>query len=361
MAADIAVGDGRTCRQRSVGNHDPRSNRASKNNYIIGSRWPYKVVRAVEVQLTGLEILTLNNLSSIMGSIIRDSLEDAQSLVISSLDMLSPELHEINKAIHSHPETCYQEFFAHDTITAYLEKKGFKVRRRTYGLDTSFEAQIGEGGRQVVFCTEYDALPGIGHACGHNLIATASIGAFLATCHAFKELKISGRVRILGTPAEEGGGGKAKLIDAGAFNPPEDVAAAIMAHPASSKGNLGGGGDNEGLAGMKLIAAHKFKVEFEGKPAHAAAEPWNGVNALDASVATYNNIAMLRQHIRPDERIHAIIEQGGLSQNVIADYARMSFNVRAPTIKRADALLARVKHCIEGGGLAAGCKLTWTW
>lgn len=296
-----------------------------------------------------------------MGSISRDSLEDAQHLVISSLETLRPELHDINKAIHSHPETCYKEFFAHDTITGYLEKKGFKVSRQTYGLDTSFEAQIGEGGRQVVFCAEYDALPGVGHACGHNLIATASIGAFLATCHVLKELNIAGRVRILGTPAEEGGGGKAKLIDAGAFDPPEDIAAAIMAHPSSSKASLGGGRGFEGLAGMKLIAAHKFKVEYHGKSAHAAAEPWNGVNALDASVSTYNNISMLRQQIRPDERIHAIIEQGGLTQNVIADYAKMSFNVRAPTIKGADALLARVKKCIEAGGEASGCSLTWEW
>lgn len=298
-----------------------------------------------------------------MGELLHSiDLDGAWSLIDGRIDQLSPDLrNDVNKALHDHPETCYQEFFAHDTLTAFLSKKGFDVKRKTYGLDTSFEASIGQGGRQVVFCAEYDALPNIGHACGHNLIATSSFAAFMGTAHALSTLNIPGRLRLLGTPAEEGGGGKAKLIDAGAFDPPEDIAAAIMAHPASQKmiPKSTSGSEYTGLGGMKSIASHKFKVEFRGKTAHAAAEPWNGINSLDAAVAAYNAAAMLRQQIRPDERIHAVIEVGGTVQNVITSYSRMSWNVRSPTLTRADELLARVKTCIDAGALATGCTVTY--
>ncbi|OHE91057.1 metal-dependent amidase/aminoacylase/carboxypeptidase [Colletotrichum orchidophilum] len=285
--------------------------------------------------------------------------DKARQIINAHLDDLDSSLHNnINKQLHSNPETAYKEFFAHDTITAYLEEQGFAVRRHTYGLDTSFEAEIGSGGRQVVVCAEYDALPDIGHACGHNLIATSSIAAFLGAARALVDLKIPGRLRILGTPAEEGGGGKAKLIDAGAFNPPKDIAAAIMAHPtAAHQGGSGNGAS--GIAGFKLIASHKFRVEFRGKSAHAAGEPWKGVNALDAAVAAYSSVALLRQQIQPDERVHGVIEVGGTVPNVITDYTRMNWNVRSPTIDRADALLKRVKACLEAGAAATGCEINY--
>ncbi|GKT57970.1 hypothetical protein ColTof4_09950 [Colletotrichum tofieldiae] len=285
--------------------------------------------------------------------------ETARSIVNSRLDELNLSLHnEINKVLHANPETAYKEFFAHKTITKYLEKQGFAVKKHAYGLETSFEAEIGSGGRQVVVCAEYDALPEIGHACGHNLIATSSIAAFLGAAQALSSLNIPGRLRILGTPAEEGGGGKAKLIDAGAFSPPEDIAAAIMAHPtAAHQGGSGNG--SSGLAGFKLIASHKFRVEFRGRPAHAAGEPWKGLNALDAAVAAYNNVALLRQQIQSDERIHGVIEVGGTVPNVITDYTRLNWNVRSPTIDRADALLKRVKACLEAGASATGCNISY--
>ncbi|GKT50985.1 peptidase M20 domain-containing protein 2 [Colletotrichum spaethianum] len=285
--------------------------------------------------------------------------EKARSIINSRLDELDLSLqNQINKVLHANPETAYKEYFAHETITNYLEKQGFTVKKRTYGLETSFEAEIGSGGRQVVVCAEYDALPEIGHACGHNLIATSSIAAFLGAAHVLSSFKIPGRLRILGTPAEEGGGGKAKLIDAGAFNPPEDVAAAIMAHPtAAHQGGSGNG--SSGLAGFKLIASHKFRVEFRGKPAHAAGEPWKGLNALDAAVAAYNNVALLRQQIQSDERIHGVIEVGGTVPNVITDYTRMNWNVRSPTIDRANTLLKRVKACLEAGAAATGCEISY--
>lgn len=283
------------------------------------------------------------------------TLERARSTVLSTIRDSDSDLHKINKAIHSHPELCYEEHFAHETITTYLSSLGFNVRKHTYGLDTSFEVEYecGSGGRLAIICAEYDALPEIGHGCGHNLIATASIATFIAAANAMKKHDIQGRLRLLGTPAEEGGGGKAKLIDAGAI--PDDTAAAIMAHPVSEHGVSREKGKYAGLAGLKLIACHKFHVEFHGKTAHAGAEPWNGVNALDAAVAAYTNVGLLRQQIMPEERIQSVIEHGGTVPNVIPEYTRMSWSVRSPTISGADRLLARVKDCIEAGAKAAGC------
>ncbi|OKL57040.1 hypothetical protein UA08_07355 [Talaromyces atroroseus] len=286
-------------------------------------------------------------------------LEQARVLVNDRINEANPDLHKINKALHSHPELAYKEYFAHETLTTYLESLGFVVKRSTYGLETSFEASLGQGGRQVVFCAEYDALPEIGHACGHNLIATASLAAFIGAAHAMVTLSIPGRLRLLGTPAEEGGGGKAKLIDAGAFNPPEDIAAAIMAHPKALYLIQQDGDGLSGLAGIRLAASHKFRVEFHGKTAHAGNSPWKGTNALDAAVAAYHNVALLRQQIQPDERIHCIIEVGGTAQNIIPDYSRLSWNVRGPSMTTADALLKRVKACIEAGATATGCKLNY--
>lgn len=288
---------------------------------------------------------------------ISEVLEAARSTITSTIDGADAELHKVNKALHENPELGYEEYFAHQTITDYLSSLGFKVKKHAYGFDTSFEAEYGSGGRLVIVCAEYDALPGIGHSCGHNLIATSSIATFIAAAEAMKEHNIEGRLRILGTPAEEGGGGKAKLIDAGAF--PEETAAAIMAHPLAAHQVFHKPGYYQGLAGLKLIASHKFKTEFRGKPAHAAGEPWNGVNALDAAVAAYSNVGLMRQQMEPEERVHGVIEAGGTVPNVITDYTRMNWNVRSPTIERADKLLARVKNCIEAAALASGCKLEY--
>ena len=283
-------------------------------------------------------------------------LNRVRELVNGRIDELSDDLRlKVNKVLHDNPELAFKEFIAHDTLTAYLEKLGFNVKRSTHGLETSFEATLGEGGRQVVICCEYDALPGIGHACGHNLIATSSIAAFLGAAHALSTLKIPGRLRILGTPAEENGGGKAILIKNGAFNPPEDIAAAIMAHPLAAPSLQGKFSNYSGLAGLLFLGSHKFRVEFHGKTAHAAGEPWNGTNALDAAVAAYTNAAILRQQIRPDERIHAIILEGGVASNVIPDHTLMSWAVRAPAMARCDKLFERVKNCIEAAALATGC------
>jgi amidohydrolase len=279
--------------------------------------------------------------------------QSARGHIATAIDGEKAALRELNLQIHSHPEVAYEEVFAHDTLSDFLEARGFTVTRHAHGLDTSFEAEYGQGGRLVVICAEYDALPGIGHGCGHNLIATSSMAAFLGLVKALQESKVAGRVRILGTPAEEGGGGKAKLIDAGAFT--DDIAAAIMSHPTSTHQFP----HHHGLAGFKTIASHKLRVEFHGRGAHAGGEPWMGLNALDAAVAAYNNVSMLRQHIQPDERIHGVIEAGGTAPNVIPDYTRMNWFVRSPNTLRADALLARVKACFEAAAVATGCTLSY--
>ncbi|KAM5350022.1 hypothetical protein ACJ41O_006527 [Fusarium nematophilum] len=284
--------------------------------------------------------------------------EAARGIINTTVDRLDGALHKVNMALHSNPETAYQEVFAHQTLADFLEGHGFAVQRHAWGLDTGFEAAVGDQGRQAIFCAEYDALPDIGHACGHNLIATASLAAFLGAAQVLGDLKIPGRLRILGTPAEEGGGGKIKLIEAGAFNPPEEVAAAIMSHPTGSGPNRKGE-QYEGLAGTRLIASYKMRVEFRGRTSHAGAEPWKGVNALDAAVAGYVNVSMLRQQIRPDERVHGVFDVGGTVPNVIPDYTSMSWCVRSPSHSRCEALVARVKACLEAGAEAAGCEISY--
>ncbi|TWU72681.1 hypothetical protein ED733_003285 [Metarhizium rileyi] len=287
-----------------------------------------------------------------------DTATQARAIVNSKLDELSTGLLQVNKTLHANPELAYKEFIAHDTITAYLDKLGFQVDKSAWGLATSFDATIGSGDKQVIFCAEYDALPDIGHACGHNLIAISSMGAFLGAAAAMSALKIGGRIRLLGTPAEEAGGGKDDLIKAGAFNPPESVLAAIMAHP-MPKGPVS---DDSfaGLAGMKLIACQGVQVEFKGRTAHAGGEPWNGVNALDGAVAAYNNVSLMRQQMHTDDRVHGVFEVGGTVPNVIPDYTRMSWAVRSPTATGCEKLMERVTRCWEAGASAAACEMTLT-
>ncbi|TVY26829.1 Peptidase M20 domain-containing protein [Lachnellula hyalina] len=289
-----------------------------------------------------------------MTIMIQPSIADARNCVYETIDSRAVELRQLDRYIHNNPEPAYEEVIAHNTLSTFLEKEGFEVKRHAYGVDTSFEAEFGSGGRLVVYCAEYDCLPGIGHACGHNLIATASMAAFVGLARTLKKLRVPGRVRILGTPAEEGGGGKVKLINAGAFK--DDISAAIMSHPIAAHSYEA---PYTGMAGFKLIASYKFRVEFFGKGAHAAGEPWNGINALDAAVTAYNSISMLRQSIHPDERIHGVIEAGGTVPNVIPDYTRMNWYIRSPTLARASLLVVKAKACFQAAADATSCKLNY--
>lgn len=221
--------------------------------------------------------------------------------------------------IHSEPELAYEEFKAHDNFVESLKSLGIDVTPHAYGVETAFVAEYGSGGRLVTFNAEYDALPGIGHACGHNLIASASFAGFLGVVAALKESGSPGRVRLLGTPAEEGGGGKLKLIDAGAY---KDTAACLMIHPGPQyllPGSI------QGVAAIKMLANVKWKISFTGRTAHAAMEPWNGLNALDAVCLSYNAVSMLRQQIKPFERIHGVIVQGGDRPNVVPDRCSVQY------------------------------------
>ena len=179
-----------------------------------------------------------------------------------------------------------------------------------------------------------------------------SIGAFLAVAEAIKEHKITGRVRLIGTPAEEGGGGKLKLIDAGAY---KDVDACLMNHPGPLDDCSGFTGD----AYMATLANHKFTVRYTGKAAHAAMNPWQGVNALDAVVLAYNGISVLRQQILPAERIHSVISEGGTRPNVITAHAALDYYIRSPTMKSADALRERAIRCFEGAAIQTGCQVDY--
>lgn len=222
------------------------------------------------------------------------------------------------------------------------------MSKHAYSLDTSFEAEFGSGGRLLVFCAEYDALPGIGHACGHNLIATAAIAAFLGVAAALKESQRPGRVKLLGTPAEEGGGGKVMLLERGAFN---GVDAAMMIHPEPLHPQ------KSGSAYVKFPAASRLLMSFTGHPAHAGSMPQEGRNALDAVVLGYNGLSMLRQQTTPHDKIHCVITRGGDAINIIPADASLEIGVRSRTAAEVHKLQARVIKCFEGAAVATDCHL----
>ncbi|KAJ5939568.1 hypothetical protein N7466_002702 [Penicillium verhagenii] len=289
-------------------------------------------------------------------------------IVQEALARYDTQLRDINQKIWSNPELAYEEYKAHDNICALfesLQSSGYEVSRKVYDVETALEVKytFGKGGRTVAFNAEYDALPGIGHACGHNLIATSSIAAFIATCESMKAqaqyLSLPGfTVRLLGTPAEESGGGKVKLIDGGAY---KDVDACLMVHPVPMAPG------NPALCGMATVveggflANDKVQVTFTGKPAHAAAAPWEGINALDAVVSAYVSISMLRQQILPTQKIHGVIVEGGTRPNIIPMSATVDYYIRSPTKKTLKPLTEKVIKCFEAAALATGCKVSFEW
>jgi amidohydrolase len=247
--------------------------------------------------------------------------------------------------IHEHPEVNYEEHYAHDLLTDLLSGEGLAVERGAFGLDTAFVARAGSSGPTIAVLCEYDALPGIGHACGHNIIATAGLGAGLAAAAVAEEA--GGQVVILGTPAEEGGGGKIRLVQRGAF---AGVDAALMVHPAGAE-----------LTRMQAIAVQEVAATYTGLAAHAAAFPHEGRNALDAAVLGYLNVAALRQHIRPTERVHGIVADGGDKPNIVPARARTEWMVRSESISTLGPLKERVEACLRAGAAAAGCEVEITW
>ena len=266
--------------------------------------------------------------------------------VCRDIDARTKDLVSISHQLHEKPETNFEEHFAHQILTDYIADSKVKVTRGAFELETAFDVRIkGGGGPTVAVLCEYDALPGIGHACGHNIIATAGLGAGLALSAVAEQC--GGNLALMGTPAEEGGGGKIEMARKGAFR---NIDAAMMIHPADAD-----------LARMNAIAIQNLFVKFHGLAAHAAVSPHKGKNALDAAVLGYMNVAALRQHILPTERIHGIFTNSGEKPNIVPRETEMDWYVRSPTIETLQPLKERVARCLEGGAMATGCTVTFDW
>jgi amidohydrolase len=260
-----------------------------------------------------------------------------------AVDRLGDSLQKLSLSIHAHPELAYEEVKAAGWLAEFLAAQGMKVERGVGGVETAFRATFETGaGPTIAIMCEYDALPAIGHACGHNAIATAGAGAGAALA-AVRDQLPRGRIQVIGTPAEEGGGGKVKLIKAGVFR---DVDAAMMCH-----------GWDKWILHQDLLGIVRVAFEFTGKAAHAAADPWEGVNALDAVIQTFNNVSMLRQQVKPSSRIHGIVTNGGAAANIIPEHAACLFYVRAAELDDMWELHRRVIACAEGAAKATGATL----
>jgi amidohydrolase len=263
------------------------------------------------------------------------------------VDELADELIQASHDIHANPELAFKEYFACETLAAVLRKHDLEVETGVFTLETAFEAQImgNEAGPTAAILAEYDALPGIGHACGHNIIATTALGATLGLQAVADQLP--GQIRLLGTPAEEKGGGKELMARAGAFN---GVDAALMIHPAGVN-----------LASMPCICVAEVEVIYHGRASHASAMPHKGINALDGLLLAYQAISNLRQHIRPTERIHGIITEGGAAPNIVPDRTSGQFYVRAANENDLAKLKPRVRACFEAGAKGSGCEVDINW
>ncbi|KAG9268770.1 peptidase M20 domain-containing protein 2-like [Astyanax mexicanus] len=267
------------------------------------------------------------------------------------VDQCREKLHALSQGIWSRPELAYQEKHSHDLLVAlFSEVGGGWTVEPSFVVDTALRAtwcrSVGETRRpvNVGFLCEYDALPVLGHACGHNLIAEAGVGAALGLKGALEnQPHIPVKITVLGTPAEEDRGGKIDLIKAGAF---ADMDVVFMAHPAQ-----------EDKAFSPCIAITNCNVKYRGKASHAAAYPWEGVNALDAAVLAYSSLSVLRQQLKPDWRLHGIIRHGGTKPNIIPDYTEMEYYIRTPLLKNLSDLKDKVEACFHSAALATGCQV----
>ncbi len=264
----------------------------------------------------------------------------------SARDLLAeahPALVGLSHWIHANPELGYEETLAAGWVAEWLTTAGFDVQTGIAGMDTALSGSFGPGPFHVAICAEYDALPAVGHACGHNVIAAASVGAAIALASVAEQLGL--RVTLLGTPAEEGGGGKLQLIKAGAF---DGVHAALMVHPGP-----------EDVAQPQIIAVLQIEVAYTGREAHASAYPEEGVNAADAMVIAQAAIGLLRQQLQTGDRVHGIVTGGGEAPNIIPAHTSARYMTRAATRERLVELTTRVRRCFEAGALATGAELSF--
>ena len=269
------------------------------------------------------------------------------SIICDAVDAMADELLAVSHAIHQKPELAFEEYFACETLTNALSEHEMNPEVGIFTLPTAFEATLNadSDGPVVAILAEYDALPKIGHSCGHNLIATSALGAALALQKIADQLP--GKIRLIGTPAEEKGGGKEIMARAGAF---EGVDAAMMIHPAGVN-----------IATMPCICVSEVEVIYHGKSSHASSVPHKGINALDGLLLAYQAISNLRQHIRPTERIHGIITRGGDAPNIVPDDTAGEFYVRAANERDLAKLKPRVQACFEAGAKGSGAEVEVKW
>jgi amidohydrolase len=273
-------------------------------------------------------------------------MDELKEAVRDNVDRIADRLIEVARDIHEHPELKFAEHHAANLLATELKKAGFAVELGVAGLETAIRAEhpAVSDGPTVAILGEYDALPELGHACGHNLIAAAGLGAALAV-GAVKD-RLPGRLLFFGTPGEEGGGGKVIMVEAGLF---DGVDAAMMFHPSSHT-----------VVDRGSLAITEVVIEFHGKAAHASGAPEKGINALDAVIQTFNSLNALRQHIKDGARIHGIITHGGTKPNIVPEYAAALFYVRDIDDDYKEELVEKLRKCAEGAALATGAKLTFS-
>ena len=270
-------------------------------------------------------------------------MESVKAAAAAVVDRHLDELVSLSHAVHETPELCFGETVSAQTVAAAMRSGGLQVEEGVYDLPTALESRAGDGEFVVAVCAEYDALPDVGHACGHNIIAATAVGAGLALASVADRLGLT--VRVLGTPAEEGGGGKVLMLERGAF---EGVHAAMMVHPWPS----------ERLTARCLAVAH-YDVHYRGREAHASAAPWEGVNAQDALTVAQVAIGLLRQQLPPGDQVHGVVVKSSSAANVIPAAVTARYMVRAPTAAGLAALRPRVDACFEAGALATGCTVEY--
>ncbi|AWK73416.1 peptidase M20 [Rhodococcus oxybenzonivorans] len=252
---------------------------------------------------------------------------------------IETDLVALSHSIHAEPELAFEEFRSVAKVTELLKRSGFEVRQGVAGLPTAFDATFGSGDLVLGICAEYDALPEIGHACGHNIIAASAVGAGVALATVAERLGIT--VRVIGTPAEESGGGKITMLEQGIF---DGVAAALMVHPGPVD-----------ITGATSLALADIAITFTGREAHASAAPEFGRNAADAATVAQVGIGLLRQHLSPGQQIHGIVSDGGTAPNIVPARAEMLYYLRAETAWALSELTTRAEACFAAGALATGC------
>ncbi len=272
-------------------------------------------------------------------------IEKLKLKVKDSIESQREQLIKLSLNIHDNPELGFKEEKASAWLTSYLEDNGFYVERGVAGLATAFRATYGQGTPRIVFLAEYDALPKIGHGCGHNIIAASAVGAGVASKSIIDQL--GGSVVVLGTPAEEGFGGKIDMVKAGTF---KEIDVAMMVHP-----------NVLNMVTMQALACSLLEVEFFGQAAHAAAQPHRGINALDAMILAFTSINSLRQHIKAEARIHGIITDGGEAPNIVPAHSAATLFIRALNNDYLDELKDKVLNCFTGASIASGARLEYRW